>query len=132
MEFLSLKEGRTGSSESPLVKMPHYWKLYGPRREKTCLRGFANTAADQPAQPRSLISAFVIRFLESTIFNLATGKISIFKLISVAEETGLKLALWDTPKTGFLATRPISICILQCHLMFSNTDSAYTSFHAIA
>ena len=40
----------------------------GPRREKTCLRGFANnTGADQPAHPRSLISAFVIRFLESII-----------------------------------------------------------------
>ena len=37
---------------------------YGPRRKKTCLRGFANnTGADQPAHPRSLISAFVIRFL---------------------------------------------------------------------
>ena len=37
---------------------------YGPRREKTCLRRFANnTGADQPAHPRSLISAFVIRVL---------------------------------------------------------------------
>ena len=33
-----------------------------PRREKTCLRGFANnTGADLPVHPRSLISAFVIR-----------------------------------------------------------------------
>ena len=33
--------------------------LYGPRREKTCLRGYANNkGADQPAHPRSLISAF--------------------------------------------------------------------------
>ena len=33
---------------------------YGPRLEKTCLRGFANnTGADQPAHLRSLISAFV-------------------------------------------------------------------------
>ena len=49
---------------------------FGPRREKTCLRGFANnTGADQPAHPRSLISAFVIRFLESTICTLATGEI---------------------------------------------------------
>ena len=49
------------------------------RREKTCLRGFANnTGADQLAHLRRLISAFVIRFLESTIFNLATGEISIF------------------------------------------------------
>ena len=31
---------------------------YGPRREKTCLRGFANnTGTDQPAHPHSLISA---------------------------------------------------------------------------
>ena len=26
LEFLSLKKGCTGSSESTLVKMPHYWK----------------------------------------------------------------------------------------------------------
>ena len=30
-----------------------------------------------------------------------------FKLVSVANETGLSLAMWETPKTGFLATRPI-------------------------
>ena len=45
-------------------------------------------------------------FFESTIFYLESGKISIFKLVSVAGETGLKLALSETPKTGFLATRP--------------------------
>ena len=50
---------------------------YGPRREKTCLRGFANnTGADHPAHTRSLISAFVIRVLESTIAKLATSEIS--------------------------------------------------------
>ena len=70
--------------------------------------GFANNpGADQPAYPPSLISAFVFHFLESTIFNLATGEISFFQLVSVAEETVLKLALTETPKTGFLATRPI-------------------------
>ena len=53
--------------------------LFGPRREKTCLRGFANnTGADQPAHPRSLISAYVIRFLKSIISKLATREISIF------------------------------------------------------
>ena len=47
----------------------------GPRREKTCLRGFTNNkGADQPAHPRSLISAFVIRFLESIISKLATSE----------------------------------------------------------
>ena len=53
--------------------------LFGPRREKTCLRGFANnTGADQPAHPRSLISAFVVCFLENFISKLAIGEISIF------------------------------------------------------
>ena len=28
LEFLRLKEGYTGSSESRLVKMPHYWKSH--------------------------------------------------------------------------------------------------------
>ena len=52
--------------------------IIGPRREKIFLRGFTNnTGADQPAHPRSLISAFVIRCLESTICKLATGDISI-------------------------------------------------------
>ena len=51
----------------------------GPRREKTYLRGFVNnTGVDQPAHPRSLISFSVIRFLESIICELATGKISSF------------------------------------------------------
>ena len=41
--------------------------------------GFANnTGADQPAHPCSLISAFVIRFLESNICKVTTGKISIY------------------------------------------------------
>ena len=60
LEFLSLKEGCRGSSESTLVKMLNCWKfhaaahyyyckyvlfqcdlyqiLFGPRREKTCLQ----------------------------------------------------------------------------------------------
>ena len=83
LKFISLKGGCKGSSESIHVKMPHFSKarlslfmskchifgnlmsrfIIGPRREKTCLKGFANnTGADQPAHPRSLISAFVIRF----------------------------------------------------------------------
>ena len=82
--------------------------LYGPRREKTCLRRFANNkGADQPAHPRSLISAFLIRFLESTISKLATSEISIFLLVPVAEQAGLNLNLSETPKTGFVETRPI-------------------------
>ena len=94
-----------------LYVTPHisnYCLTFGPRREKTCLQRFANnTGADQPARPRSLISTFVIRFLERTICKPAIGEISIFLQVSAAEETGLKLALLETPKTGFLATRLI-------------------------
>ena len=62
-----------------LTNENQYHTQFGPRREKTCLRGFANnTGADQPAHPRSLISAFVIRFWESIICKLASGEISIF------------------------------------------------------
>ena len=51
----------------------------GTMARKPVLRGFANnTGADQPAHPRSLISAFVIRFVESIICKLATGEILIF------------------------------------------------------
>ena len=42
----------------------------GHNARKPVFGGFANntdTGADQPAHPRSLISAFVIRFLESNI-----------------------------------------------------------------
>ena len=41
------------------------------------------------------------------ISKLATHEISIFKLISIAEETGLNLTLSETPKAGFLARGPM-------------------------
>ena len=59
------------------------------------------------AHLHSLISAFVIHLLKSIISGLATSEISLFYLVSVAEQTGLNLALSETPKTGFLTSRPI-------------------------
>ena len=83
--------------------------LNGHRREKTCLRGFANNkGADQPAHPCSLISAFVFRPLESIISRLAKSENSIFYVVSVAEETSLSVVLSETPKTGFVTSRLIS------------------------
>ena len=51
-----------------------------PSRENLSSGGqYANNkCADQLAHPHSLISAFVIRFLEYFICKLATGEISIF------------------------------------------------------
>ena len=63
--------------------------------------------ADQPAHPHCLASTFVIHLLESIIHKLGRSEILIFYLVSVAEQIGLSLSWSETPKTGFLVTRPI-------------------------
>ena len=51
----------------------------GPGHAKTCLMPYANNkGADQPAHPRSLISTFVVRCLDSMICILAISKVSRF------------------------------------------------------
>ena len=53
---------------------------------------FANDkGGDKPAHPRSLISAFIIPLFEIIISILTTSELSIFYLVSVAEETDLSL-----------------------------------------
>ena len=54
-----------------------------------------------------MMRAFVSCFLESIICGLATSEISIFLLVSVAEQTGLGVALSETSKIDFVASRPI-------------------------
>ena len=49
-----------------------------------------NKGPDQPAHTPSLITTFGIRFLGSIKCKLATGEISLFYLVIVAEESGLK------------------------------------------
>ena len=69
---------------------------------KPVFGGFANNkGADQPVRLRRLISAFVIRLLKSFISKIASSEISIFYLVCVAEDTGLSLALSDTPEDRF-------------------------------
>ena len=55
----------------------------------------------------NLISTFVIHYLESIIVSLAPCKISIFWLVSVAEQTGLSISLLEALRTGFVKLRPI-------------------------
>ena len=75
--------------------------IYGLRRKKIGRQGLANNkGSGQPAHPRSLISAFVIRLLKSIISRLATFGISIFYLVSVTEQAGFNLNLSETPKAG--------------------------------
>ena len=54
----------------------HFHFYMGLDARKPVFGGLANnTGADQPAHMRSLISAFVIRVLESSIYKLASGDI---------------------------------------------------------
>ena len=53
----------------------HY--VYGPGQAKTCLIPYTNNkGADQPANPRSLISTFVVRFLDNIIPLFSISEIS--------------------------------------------------------
>ena len=66
-----------------------------------------NKGADQPAHPHrhSLISAFVVRCLDSIIPLVSISEISSLYLASVAAQAGLSLTWSQTQKTGFLVTR---------------------------
>ena len=72
ISVLTASVSSDGSGESVHTHM-------GLDARKPVFRGFANnTGADQPAHTHSLISAFGIRLLESSISRLAMGGISIF------------------------------------------------------
>ena len=102
--------------------------ITGPGREKTCLRGFANNkSADQSALTRSLISAFVSRLFESIVFRHATREISMFKLVSVTEETGLNLTFLETPKTGFPVSQA-NLCWILAQLCKQRISIILTLF----
>ena len=74
----NLKQSST-FSVSDLVKWHWVQSLYGPGHAKMCLMAYAtNKGADQPAYPRSLISAFVVRSLDSIIFLVSRSEISRF------------------------------------------------------
>ena len=53
--------------------------ITGPGHAKMCLMLYANNkSADQPAHPRSLISTFIVRYLDSMIYILPLSKVSRF------------------------------------------------------
>ena len=54
--------------------------------------------------PRSLISALIVRCLDSKIPLVSISEISSLYLASVAEQTVLSLNWSQIPKTGFLVT----------------------------
>ena len=63
-----------------------------------------NKGAGQPAHQHCLISAFVVRFLDSIIPLVSISKISRLELASEAAQPGLSVTWSETPKTGFLVT----------------------------
>ena len=63
-----------------------------------------NKGADQPAHPRSLISTFVVRCLDSIIPLVSIPEISSLYLASVTAQAGLSLPWSQTPKTRFPVT----------------------------
>ena len=95
---------------------------YEPCHEKTCFCHMRTIKA----HPRSLISAFVVHCLDSTIPLVCISEISSLRLASVVAQTGLRLTWSQIMKTGFLMTRLIfepsqdkctySICKQQGHL----------------
>ena len=75
---------------------------FEPGHEKTCLMSYANNkGADQPALPRSMTSAFVIRCLDSIISLNSIAEISRLYLASVAEQVSLSLTWSETPEDMF-------------------------------
>ena len=78
-----------------------------------------NKGADQPAHPRSLISTFDVRCLDSIIPNiLAISKISRLYLVSEAKQDGLNLTWSQTPKTGFLVMRLVLVLMPSSVIMY--------------
>ena len=72
--------------------------------EKTCLTDMSyanNKGADQPAHLRSLISAFIVRCLDSVMSLVSVTKISSLMLASVAEQASLSLTWSETPEDTF-------------------------------
>ena len=93
--------------------MTHCLSIYNPKSFCNWAMSWQNLllpyadkkGADPPVHPQSLISAFVVRYLGSTIAILAKSKISRLQQVSVSEQAGLSLTWSKTPKTGFLVTR---------------------------
>ena len=65
-----------------------------------------NKDTDQPAHPRSLISAFIVHCIDSIISLVSISEISSLYLVSVTAQTGLSLP-WL--QTGFLVMWLISV-----------------------
>ena len=92
-------------------------KLFEPRDEKTCFSHMRTTKVQMPGHPCSLISTFVVHYLDSIITLVSISEVSSLYLASVAEQASLSLTWSETPKTGFLVTWLISKDIVSLQLI---------------
>ena len=84
------------------------WTIWATSWENLFMPYAKNKGADQSAHPRSLISAFVVRCLDSIIPLVSLSEISGLYLAFVVEQASLSLPWSQTPNTGFLVTWLIS------------------------
>ena len=90
--------------------------LFEPGYEKMCLMPYANNkGADQPAHPRSLISAYIVHCLDSIISLDSIAEISRLQLASVAAQAGLCLAWWEAPEDTFSHDIAHLYLFSECH-----------------
>ena len=85
-----------------------------PSHEKTCRMSYANNkGADQPAHLRSVISAFVVRCLDSVMSLISVIKRSSLMLASVVEQASLSLTWSETPEDTFSHDGAQLFCLVR-------------------
>ena len=96
---LTQQQAIRASKKGKLFKMLS--KMWLKLSENLLLPYANNKGADQPAHPRSRISTFFVRCLDSIIHTLAKFIISRLWLDSEAEQTGLSLTWSETTDHRF-------------------------------
>ena len=106
---MAIVDGKLTNESANQLKYSISWSCYKMNWAtswENLFMPYANIkGADQPAHPRSLISAFVVCRLHSIIPLVSISDISNVYLASVAAQASLSLTWSQTPKTGFLVTR---------------------------
>ena len=90
-------DGRTDAGSSPILR----WAKKPLHGENLFTRYANNKGTDQPAHLRSLISAFVVCCVNSTIPLVSITEISSLYLASVAVQAGLSLTWLEIPEDRF-------------------------------
>ena len=84
----------------------------------------SNKGADQPAHPRSLISNFVVRCLDSIISLVSTSETSCLYLASVAAQAGLSLT-WSKPQGLVFSWRGSIILMVKLTDLMRDSNMPY-------